>query len=236
MTSSATPFVTLDGQSIAESTLAELRQRPDVSRVRIIGLKQHLAVLTSLPALRHLDLIDPRTLDGLAQLHQLESLMLYALTHVTSFDAVGRLSHLKSLMISTPPGYDASRKCYEVDTLEPLAKLTRLESLTMRGILPRVARLDPIRRITSLRHLDISHVYVFGVPDFARLALALPHAKGHCLEPVFDAQWAGVCSRCGGRRVALTAPPPRTARTACPVCNRARIDRHVAAWNAVTAE
>jgi hypothetical protein len=228
-----TPFVALDGGSISLSTVAGLRDRPDVTRLRIGGLTQNLAVLEPVRQLRELDLLDPETLDGLDRLQQRESLMLYALPQIKSFDTVGKLANLRTLMISTPPGYDASRKCYEVETLEPLAQLSHLERLTMRGILPATGRLDPIRRIKSLRHVDISHVYAFDIEDYARLARALPAAEGHCLQPVFEAHWTGVCSRCGSRKVALTAPPPRTARTACPVCHAARIARHLAAWNVV---
>ena len=74
--------------------------------------------------------------------------------------------------------------------------------------------------------------YMFGLADYAQLAAALPAAEGHCLQPVFEATWAGACPQCGRPRVVLTAPPPRTPRMACPVDDQARIERHVAAWNA----
>jgi hypothetical protein len=72
---------------------------------------------------------------------------------------------------------------------------------------------------------DVTRVKIFG------LAAALPGAEGHCLQPVFEATWAGPCPRCGRPRVVLTAPPPRTPRMACPVDDQPRIERHVAAWN-----
>jgi hypothetical protein len=59
-------------------------------------------------------------------------LTLYAFPRITSLDAVGKLHNLKKLHLSTPPGYDASRQCYEVASFEPLATLANLETLTMR--------------------------------------------------------------------------------------------------------
>jgi hypothetical protein len=226
-----TNTISLDGRRLTTADLYAVAARPDVTRVKIFGLKESIAPLTMLASLRELDLTDPSTLDGLDELQQLESLTLYAFPRITSLEPVGALTNLKNLLLSTPPGYDASRKCYEVDSLEPLARLSNLESLTMRGIAPKSGRLDPIRRLTNLQRVDITHVYMFSLEDYAQLAAALPAAKGHCLQPVFEAAWAGACPLCGRPRVVLSAPPPRTPRMACPVDDQARIERHVAAWN-----
>jgi len=215
------------------SDLEAVARDADVVRLRVVGLKQNLGPLEKLVSLRELELVDPRAIEGLDRLHQLEALTLYAIPHVGSLAPLAKLTDLRRLLVSTPPGYDASRKCYEVESLEPIASLTRLEQLTMRGIVPRTGRLKPLERLKNLREIGITHVYVFGIEDYAQLAQALPDAQGHCLQPVFEATWAGVCSRCGGARVAFTAPPPRSPRTACPVCDRARIERHVKAWNSV---
>jgi len=226
-----TNTISLDGRRLSTADLYAVAARPDVTRVKVFSLKQSIAPLTMLASLRELDLTDPSTLDGLEELQQLERLTLYAFPRITSLEPIGGLTNLKNLLLSTPPGYDASRNCYEVDSLEPLARLPHLESLVMRGIAPKSGRLDPIRRLTSLRRVEITHVYLFDLADYAQLAAALPQAEGHCLQPVFDATWAGACPRCGRPRVVLTAPPPRTPRMVCPVDDRARIERHVAAWN-----
>ena len=109
-----------------------------------------------------------------------------------------------------PPGYDASRKCHLVETLAPLARLTALESLTMRGVLPDDRRLDPLHSLKTLRELAITHVYEFGLEDYAALARALPAARGHCLQPSFAASWAGTCKRCGVARVGVCSIRFRT--------------------------
>lgn len=229
-----TNTISLDGRLLSDADLYAVAARPDVTRVKIFGLKHNLAPLATLASLRQLDLTDPHVLDGLERLEQLESLTLYAFPRITSIVPVGKVHNLKKLHVSTPPGYDASRRCYEVESFEPLAALARLEALTLRGVVPKTGGLDPIARLTNLRRLDITHVYVFGIEEYARLAAALPLAAGHCLQAVFEATWAGACPRCGTARVVLTAAPPRSARTACPVCDQARIERHVAVWNAVS--
>jgi len=171
---SETDSISLDGRRLSVADLSVEKKRPDVTRVRIFALKQSLAPLAPLLSLRHLELTDPYVLDGLDQLEQLESLMLYAFPRITSLDLIGTLTSLKKLMLSTPPGYDASRKYYEVESFEPLARLTSLESLTMRGIVPKSGGLEPIHRLTQLRRVDITHVHVFSLEDYARLAAALP--------------------------------------------------------------
>jgi len=231
-----TDSISLDGRRLSVADLYAVAARPDVTRVRIFALKQNLAPLAPLMSLRHLELTDPYVLDGLDQLEQLESLMLYAFPHITSLDLVGTLTNLKKLTLSTPPGDDASRNYYEVESFEPLARLSSLESLTMRGIVPKSGGLEPIHRLTQLRRVDITHVHVFGLEDYARLAAALSLAEGPCLQPVHEAQWAGTCPRCGSARVALTAPPPHSPKTACPICDRERIERHLAAWNWVLSQ
>ena len=231
-----TNTISLDGRRLSEADLYAVAARPDVTRVRIFALKQNLGPLATLTSLRHLELTDPYLLDGLERLQQIESLMLYAFPRISSLNVVGALTNLKKLMLSTPPGYDASRKCYEVESFEPLGQLANLEALTMRGIVPRTGGLEPIRRLTGLRRVDITHVYVFGVEDYARLAAALPLAEGHSLQPVFEAAWAGTCPRCGSAKIALTAPPPHTPKTACPICDRERIERHLTAWNRVLSQ
>jgi hypothetical protein len=52
--------------------------------LRVVGLKQNLGPLEKLVSLRELELVDPRAIEGLDRLHQLEALTLYAIPHVGS--------------------------------------------------------------------------------------------------------------------------------------------------------
>jgi hypothetical protein len=219
---------------LKEAPSAELlAQHASATSVRIVGSAFDLCALRDLPNVRELSLDDPRTLDGLETLKGLTALSLYYLPRIRSLDPIGTLENLEKLLISTPPGYDASRKCHEVESLSPLRGLKKLRKLVMRGILPDDRTLKPLHSLTQLETLEITHVYAFTLEDFARLAKALPNTTGHCLVPYFNASWAGVCSKCGTPRVALTAPAPRSPRLACPACHADRLRRHKERWSEI---
>jgi hypothetical protein len=204
-----------------------------LARLRIVGGRCSVRELAALSSLRELVLDDPQTLDGLDLVKQLAVLTVYCFPQVRSLAPIGSLHGLESLLLSTPPGYDASRKCHEVDSLKPLGNLRRLRKLIMRGVLPGDRTLAPLHSLTQLETLEVTHVYCFSLEDHALLARALPNTRGHCLMPFFEASWTGNCRKCGARRVALTAPPPRSPRLACPNCNAERLRRHEAEWNAI---
>jgi len=225
--------VFLNGRLCTDSDLRALAALPNATALQIAGLGTTPAALAEVPWLQNLHLDDPTTLDGLERLRQVRKLGVYHFSKIHDLRPIGTLEELRSLLLSTPPGYDASRKCFEVGSLEPLARLGRLEELTMRGVVPLRDRLEPIHNLKRLLRLAITHVYCFTLEDYARLARALPDTTGHCLEPFFAASWAGTCRRCGGGRVVLTGPRPRHARLLCPACQQTRLEQHVAAWNAI---
>lgn len=223
--------VFVDARRVTSVQLSELAALPDLQFLELSGPAIDLSPLAASATLRDLHLDNPARLDGLDRLKQLTSFGLYYLPRIKALDQIGELGELHSLWISTPPSYDASRKCHRVQSLAPLAKLSRLQRLVLRGILPERDRLQPLETLASLQTLEVTHVFDFAVEDYAGLARALPNTSGHCLVPFFEASWAGTCDRCGGARVALTAPPPRTSRTLCPRCQRDRLDAHVERWN-----
>jgi hypothetical protein len=226
--------IVVDGAGCTERDLRVLDSLPHLTHLRVSRLRVDLNGLADLPQLQDLDLVDPGTLEGLEQLQRLVSLTLYHFPKIHSLTPIGTLTNLRRLLVSTPPSYDASRRCHHVESLDPLGRLSHLEALTLRGVLPAEARLDALRALKGLKELAITHVYAFGLEDYARLARALPNTRGNCLRPYYEAHWAGTCRRaCGRARVALTAPRPRTPRTLCPDCDRERLERHVGAWTAV---
>jgi len=226
--------IVVDGARCTERELRALASVPLATHLQVSRLRVSLAGLADLPHLQDLHLVDPGTLEGLERLQQLVSLTVYCFPKIHSLSPIGSLTNLKTLLVSTPPGYDAGRKCHRVESLEPLGRLGDLEALTLRGVLPDQGRLDALRALKGLRQLAITHVYAFGIDDYAGLARALPNTSGHCLQPYYEAHWTGTCRHgCGRARVALTAPPPRSPRMLCPDCDRARLERHVAAWMAI---
>ena len=191
-----------------------------------------LAPLRALRRLQALELDDPPTLSGLDSLSDLKCLVLRHFRRIRSLSLVEPLSRLRVLSMSTIPSWDASRRCLEVDSLEPCSRLSGLESLCLMGVRPLKGRLEPLQRLVSLKYLHISHVYQFELEDYAALARALPNASGHCLQPYYALPHLGLrCKRCGEEMVFLTGPRPRTRHQLCPKCNKHKLEGHVQLWN-----
>jgi hypothetical protein len=224
-------MATVEAEGTAGGLAALTASHPEAEAVRVGKLRASLLPLERLSSLRHLEINDPLTLDGLDHLTQLSWLTIYSFPRIHSLATLGALTELRRLHLSTPPSYDASRKVHHVDSLEPLGHLRKLEWLVMRGVLPTLGGLQALHSLLLLRHLEITHVYGFAIDEYAQLARALPLAEGHCLVPYYEATWTGSCKKCGRQRVALTAPRPHTPSILCSVCNRDRLDRHIELWN-----
>lgn len=164
-------------------------------------------------------------------MRQLECLVVDQAPKVTSLASIGALVQLRHLHISTPASWDASQKCIEVESLQPLAELSRLEKITLRGIRPASGALGPLERLKSLAEVEISHVPDFALEDFARLAGALPNASGDCLLPHFRMNFPWPCKRCKTTQEWLTGAVGRQKRYLCPVCEKDKLAAHVAAFD-----
>ncbi len=121
-----------------------------------------LAPLRALAHLAALELDDPPTLAGLDQLVELKCLVLRHIRRIKSLAPVGELDGLRAISISTIPSWDASRRCLEVESLEPLSHLRELESLSLMGVKPLDARLDPLQLLSNLKYLHVSTSFSFS--------------------------------------------------------------------------
>ena len=211
----AAPSVFAAARDISDEQLRRLAALPDLTKLELVGLRRSIALLAASRSLRELRLTDPATLDGLEDLRAIEALHVYCLPRIRSLKPLRSLSRLRTLLLSTPPSYDASRKCHHVESLAPVAHLQALEHLVMRGILPARDRLEPLHALKRLRTLTVSHVFAFSIEDYARLSRALPSTDGYALRPYFPAPWAPPCQRCGGERVGLTGARSPGRRVLC---------------------
>jgi hypothetical protein len=209
--------------------------RPDIMSARALEMTAvrdtDIAFLRGNPNLRVLYLVEAQTLQGIAALPQIRELVLLHIPKVRSLEPLAALRDLEVLTISTPPSWDASRRCIEVDSLDPLKKLAGLIALSLTGVRPLHGGLRPLRELKGLRRLEVSHVYDFGLEDYAELAAHLPSTAGACLQPCFSMGFAMPCRKCGRQTVFLTGPRPRTRRYLCVVCDRSRLEEHIARWN-----
>jgi hypothetical protein len=218
----------------ADDQIETLSRFHGLSVVRLVDPRiTSLAPLSHLPKLRALSLEDPPALNGLDQLQNLCCLAMRHFRRIKSLSPMSALSQLRVVSFSTIPSWDASRRCLQVESFGPLGKAVALESLALIGVWPQDARLDALHGLEKLQFLHISHVYGFSLEQYAALARALPHARGHCLEPYFPLPQLNLrCKRCDEELAFLTGPHPRTPRQLCPKCRAQKLEEHVRQWNA----
>jgi len=229
-------FVALKGVSIGHATQHDVEAIATIPAITCVSLAMpritSLAPLSKLSGLEFLELDDPPTIAGIEGLISLKCLVLRHFRRITNLAPLSCLSNLRAVSMSTIPSWDASRRCLEIDSLEPLRKLINLESLRLMGIKPLDRRLDPLHDLTNLKYLHISHEFQFQLEDYAALARALPETSGHCLLPYYTIPQLSLrCKRCDGEIVFLTGPRPRTRRQLCPVCDERKLQRHERQWN-----
>ena len=229
-------FVALKGVSIGHATQHDVEAIATIPAITCVSLAMpritSLAPLCKLSGLESLELDDPPTIAGIEGLISLKCLVLRHFRRITNLAPLSSLSNLRAVSMSTIPSWDASRRCLEIDSLEPLRKLINLESLRLMGIKPLDRRLDPLHDLTNLKYLHISHEFQFQLEDYAALARALPETSGHCLLPYYTIPQLSLrCKRCDGEIVFLTGPRPRTRRQLCPVCDERKLQRHERQWN-----
>jgi len=229
-------FVALKGVSIGHATQHDVEAIATIPAITCVSLAMpritSLAPLSKLSGLESLELDDPPTIAGIEGLISLKCLVLRHFRRITNLAPLSSLSNLRAVSMSTIPSWDASRRCLEIDSLEPLRKLVNLESLRLMGIKPLDRRLDPLHDLTNLKYLHISHEFQFQLEDYAALARALPETSGHCLLPYYTIPQLSLrCKRCDGEIVFLTGPRPRTRRQLCPVCDERKLQRHERQWN-----
>jgi hypothetical protein len=218
----------------AQSDLEVLAAIPSLTSVRLVNPRiTSLAPLSGLSHLEALSLDDPPTLNELDGLGNLKCLVLRHFRRVRSLSLVGALSRLRMISMSTIPSWDASRRCLEVESFEPLSKLHDLEWLYLMGVMPLDRQLVPLHGLDRLKDLQISHVFKFELKDYAALARALPKTSGHCLQPYYTLPQLNLrCKRCGEEKVFLTGPRPRTRRQLCPKCDGKKLQEHQMQWDA----
>jgi len=229
-------FVALKGVSIGHATQHDVEAIATIPAITCVSLAMpritSLAPLCKLSGLESLELDDPPTIAGIEGLISLKCLVLRHFRRITNLAPLSSLSNPRAVSMSTIPSWDASRRCLEIDSLEPLRKLINLESLRLMGIKPLDRRLDPLHDLTNLKYLHISHEFQFQLEDYAALARALPETSGHCLLPYYTIPQLSLrCKRCDGEIVFLTGPRPRTRRQLCPVCDERKLQRHERQWN-----
>jgi hypothetical protein len=125
----------------------------------------------------------------------------------------------------------------KIPTLAPLDRLPNLRFLTLSNVRPADRQLMSLGKLRHLRTLELPNF--FELEEFARIAAALPLAKGRGLMPFFTEPRTNShgepvfsCKQCGGARVMMTGRP---AVLLCQDCDSAKIAKRVARWEVAYA-
>lgn len=233
------------------SAITRLAGLPDLESVACSApVPEALAHIGRLPRLRHLDVSNLSVaLDALAGLGSLQWLSISQSAHARSGPwLLAPLEDLDSLR------YLYMRACLR--DLDALPALPRVTTLQLEHLVPRLASLAPIARLTALQHLAVHarriddaslaelatlrHVQHFELwsdamplEQYTLLARAWPDAEGTLRTPWQRTSPPGVrgrpCVTCHGELVQTLARPRKTF---CPHCDPQAADRATRAWDA----
>ncbi|MDR3633078.1 MAG: hypothetical protein P4L84_04525 [Isosphaeraceae bacterium] len=228
---------------------------------RLVAVKAYSTTSAIVQALSHLHhlriafLIDLKCpgaeLQRLSGCASLEHLLLFSAKTLTDLGPLAGLRKLRSLFLHDVPGLDLTMlpplptlnefvfygnflKGVKLQSFAPLGRLDSLRRLELRNVRAADGSLAPLAALRGLEHLFLP-TNEYEVEEYARLASALPAAQGRCLNPLWEPghDEAGAprfaCPKCGGPQVFLTG---KETRRSCRVCNAARVDQHLARWNA----
>jgi hypothetical protein len=89
--------------------------------------------------------------DALVSLPRLEWLSVLHLPKVQDLEAIGKIKRLRFLELQTLPSWDASGKRTVVESLGPLTKLSKLEHISLIGVVPKDLSLAALQRCSRLK-------------------------------------------------------------------------------------
>lgn len=161
-------------------------------------------------------------LNNLAACGNLKGLGIINFKHVHSIKWISELSELRNLAIE---GGMMTRMT--IDTLEPIAGLTKLELLNLANLKARDESLRPLGNLQQLRNLNIANFY--PMEEFAWLSGRLKDTKCTWFSPYIDFEFSP-CKKCG--RKAMVMLTGRRKPNLCKQCDSARLAKHVAAFEA----
>ena len=138
----------------AQAVVDALTDHPALDRLSLaFGTASDLSALTTMPALRDLEIWQIQQLDDVAlrplvSIEHLRALSLGALRHVKRLDFIA--DHVQYVMLEKLP---------ELESLAPLARLTRLRACSLYEARPADRSLRPLGVSDHLEDLFVSDVY-----------------------------------------------------------------------------
>lgn len=174
-------------------------------------------------------LYDPESIDGLADCPEIERLTLQHFPKIFSLDPIAKLPNLRTLFLTTQPGWDGTNRCLEVETFLPLTRLKAIEHIEILGVVPRRDGVTPFSLIPKLKTLILANTTFYQLEDFAYLSKHLANAVN--FQPVTQMNFLTACKKCKFMMLFLQGSKPGGRKYVCPSCHRKLILRHLERWN-----
>lgn len=232
--------------------LNRLHQLPSIEAIWASGITPALLnALPSLPRLRALNLyqVGRADLSAVGRLRSVEHLLIGWANYLVDISWLSELPRLRTLVIEDAqrldlntlpalPGLEAFQlgggiwKVLKLTSLEPIQRLPALKYLSLTSLTVGDGSLRPLGSLTRLESLHAANI--FSIEESAWLAAQHPGVRSPILQPIFVEPMLDTggnslfpCSICGGPRL---MPTGRRAPLLCPVCDAARIRKHVTKW------
>lgn len=194
------------------------------------GSLTDLRPVARLRSLSHFHLGGAPSAEGLDALALLPGLVDLEIANVRAAGDLSFLRALPQLQALSIAGDSNSIKFLKVDTLAPVAALRRLERLSLVTVQVLDGSLAPLADLPALKHLRICNQ--FARDEFARLAGRRPDLAAE-LAPVHGPVMAFGCKKC--KRKTMYQTLGKGVPWLCGDCDRPRLDRHIAEFQAVAA-
>lgn len=149
----------LDLMRREEKTFPPIQHPLAIDRARIWACKyatlEQVATLQNLEVLAILVYPD-KTFVPISKLRSLRYLSVIHFPNVTDLSPLAVLENLETLSLSSLPSWDASGKVLKVDSLEPIARLSRLRHLELFGVRPSDKDLSVLLNLPELQSARFS--------------------------------------------------------------------------------
>jgi hypothetical protein len=193
---------------------------------------EDLSPLAKLRGLSHFHLggaPSAEPLDVLASLPELVDLEIRNVRAAADLSFLRKLPRLRALSVC---GDSNSLKPLDIVTLAPLTALQQLERLSLVAVRVDDDSLAPLADLPALKHLRLTNQ--LPRDEYARLAGRRPDLQSADLQPVFGPATAFACKKC--KQKTLYQLTGKGQPWLCGDCDRARLDRHIAEFQAVAAD
>jgi hypothetical protein len=206
-----------DLDSLKASTVGRLT---GLRRLYVDGCRlKEFGVLSGLASLEVLSIGGCTKVESLASLSPFRHVRGLRVEHFPKVHSLNPLSEFDSVEALAVAGGMWTRMI--VESLAPLAGLTKLQYLHLTNLKARDESLEPLSALTDLRNLDLANFY--SIEEFAKLSARLKKTACTWFSPTTPIASIS-CRLCGGQSMVMLTG--KRMPMLCTSCDKERVRRH----------